>query len=144
MKLTPEQEARRADLRKRNDLHEVTCDRISPRKKNGWRVIEPDEAVKINAIAPFDNVDRNELEILDFMADESTKPYFAYVDRAVTEVHTWMSGLLGKIYWHGSKFRSVFGDERINFRAKGIDGRIWAGTFYCSAGDYCRMRPVKS
>jgi hypothetical protein len=40
-------------------------------------------------------------------------------------------------------FRDNFDGVRQNFRALGINGAVYSGTAYLSAGDYVRMRPVK-
>lgn len=87
--------------------------------------------------------------------------YFAYwhtPDKATVEANTiagirtprtittWMGDLLATVTWEGAPYQCpAFGGwptTRVNFRAKGIDGREWCGTYYKSSGDYVRMRPM--
>jgi len=58
----------------------------------------------------------------------------------------WTGRELARVTWAGNPYRcpAIGGSSvRQNFRARGIDGRDWAGTYYTSSGDYCRMRPTK-
>lgn len=100
------------------------------------------------------NEQRSAAEVAAFKAD-TPGPYFAYhagpafrprgermaVGRRIT---TWMNDDLAAVIEAGDTFRSAFGDTRQNFRALGINGVTYAGTAYLSAGDYVRMRAVKS
>lgn len=78
-------------------------------------------------------------------------PYFAYWHKAkqggYPYITTWMGDRLATVYWRGANYYcSAFGgwpSERVNFCAKGIDGREWYGTYYKSSGTYVRMRPCK-
>ena len=45
--LTPAQSARLSELQAMHSAHESACDRISPRKRSGWRVITPEENAQI-------------------------------------------------------------------------------------------------
>jgi hypothetical protein len=64
------------------------------------------------------------------------------------KITTWMGDTLATVTWVGREYHppafGSFPSTRINFRAKGIDGRTWAGTYYKSSGSYVRMRPVKA
>lgn len=75
--------------------------------------------------------------------------YFAYrascPNETLSSIVTWMGDDLARVTWRGDTFRSSFGDRRQNFRALSIDGKThYSGTAYLSAGDYVRMRKVKS
>ena len=76
----------------------------------------------------------------------SDAPYY----KRAPEIRTWTGCVLATVVWVGKVYTSpTFGGwpgngQRQNFRAKGIDGRNWAGTYYRSSGDYVRMRVVKS
>lgn len=62
-------------------------------------------------------------------------------------INTFMGDKLADVTWWGRVFKSPgFGrcSERVNFRAHGIDGREWYGTYYKSSGDYVRMRVRKT
>jgi hypothetical protein len=99
----------------------------------------------------------NAAEVAAFMA-EKPSPYFAYWNARGRwslpgvspelvpgdTITTWMGDKLAGITWTGNPFGSSFGDRRQNFRAKGINGATYSGTAYLSAGDYVRMRAVKS
>lgn len=69
------------------------------------------------------------------------------VSHRIAEICTWMGDVLATVTWKGAEYSSPafggFPSKRINFRARGIDGRMWAGTYYKSSGDYVRMRVVK-
>jgi hypothetical protein len=60
---------------------------------------------------------------------------------------TWTGELLARVTWAGAPYEcpafGSFPSTRRNFRAVGIDGRVWAGTYYQSSGDYVRMRALK-
>ena len=71
-----------------------------------------------------------------------TNRVFAYWHKAA-EIRTWMGGILARITWTGNEYSCPFGSRRINFGARGIDGRTYSGTYYKSSGDYVRMRVVK-
>lgn len=68
--------------------------------------------------------------------------YFAYIDGA--KITTWTGDELARVVWSGDRFSDNFGGTRRNFRARGINGVTYSGTAYVSAGDYVRMRAVKS
>jgi hypothetical protein len=97
---------------------------------------------------PADNEDRTLVEVYEF-AHENTGAdgHTGYVDRDLTRVTTFMGDLLATITERGPKYKipafGGFPSERRNFRARGIDGHIYAGVAYVSSGDYCRMRRVK-
>lgn len=103
------------------------------------------------------NEQRSAAEVAAFKAD-TPGPYFAYwnvrgrwAQPGVSPelvpgdtLTTWTGDVLAEMTWTGDPFYSSFHDRRQNFRARGINGVVYSGTAYLSAGDYARMRPVKS
>jgi hypothetical protein len=85
-------------------------------------------------------------EVEAFKARTSTK-WGGYFHASNKAVQTWMGDKLADVTWVGRIYKvttpSGGRSERFNFRAKGIDGRTWAGTAYTSSGDYVSMRVVK-
>ena len=83
------------------------------------------------------------LEVYEFLEDPPDK-YFAYVDEKEMRLITWTGQTLGKIIKMGGKFKGNMGDDRITIIVKGINGREYYGTYYCSAGDYARIKAYKN
>ena len=72
--------------------------------------------------------------------------WFAYMSSDKERVTTWVGDALARITWLGAEYKCpAFGwpSTRQNFRARGIDGRDWYGTYYVSSGDYVRMHACK-
>lgn len=73
--------------------------------------------------------------------------WFAYMGKDCTHITTWVGDVLAEVTWLGDPYKCPafggFGSTRVNFRARGIDGRNWYGTFYLSSGDYVRMQACK-
>ena len=120
------------------------------RGKNGWASYKPEE---MPAGCEMTNEERSAIEVYEFERRTEAGPYFAYIGHSKgreslgpATVSTFTGDKLADIIDTGKPYRCpAFGrsSTRQNFRARGIDGRIWSGTFYKSSGDYCRMRPVK-
>lgn len=101
------------------------------------------------------NEQRSAAEVAAFIAEKPDR-YFAYHNAKqsgfdpVLRLHrgdritTWTGEGLGTVKWSGDPFRDNFDGIRQNFRALGINGITYSGTAYLSAGDYVRMREVKS
>jgi hypothetical protein len=90
------------------------------------------------------NAEASKQEVAEFKAQTSDK-WFGYFNAANRAVQTWTGDKLADVTWTGPIYRTpCFGgfSKRFNFRAKGVDGRGWAGTAYASSGDYVRMRVV--
>lgn len=112
--------------------------------RGGWRSLDttkyPDH--------PEVNKERGEIEAYNFAhnnSGEGEERYFAYYNaaRVTHEITTWTGDTLAKVVWRGLAYRSGFGGKRINFRAQGIDGHLYAGTYFTSSGSYVRMRRIK-
>jgi hypothetical protein len=90
---------------------------------------------------PICNAAISLLEVYEFLNDPPER-YFAYVGHS--HITTWTGDILGSIVAMGVQFSSNFGDKRQSLRVKAINGKIYAGTYYKSAGDYCRLKAVKN
>lgn len=94
------------------------------------------------------NAELSEAEVAAFKA-RHTDRWFAYWKDLPqgSEICTWTGTVLATVTWKGREYRmpafGCFPSKRINFRARGIDGRMWSGTYYVSSGDYVRMRAMK-
>jgi len=103
------------------------------------------------------NDETSQLEYYEWVNDPP-KDYFAYVfeeERTVTyaqthtfkvpvAIGTWTGEKLGTITSYSHKWMSNFGDYRISIRVTGTNGKYYYGTYFCSAGAYCRLKECKS
>jgi hypothetical protein len=115
-------------------------------KPNGWRVIPKEAVEKLTKRGIYvDNDERSRLEVYDFVKVKPVK-YIAYVyeiDGRPASITTWTGEIIGRVTSVFPAYRSCFGDKRVNFRARMICGRTFSGTYYKSAGDYCRLKVFK-
>lgn len=109
---------------------------------HGGKVFSPDGEVDVDpADVDQRNAETSAKEVAAFAARAADK-WFAYWHEG-REIRNWMGAKLADVTWQGRPYNTPgFGrsSERVNFRAKGIDGRMWSGTYYKSSGDYVRMR----
>jgi hypothetical protein len=140
MKITDTPRTRLAQLRQDHEAHEAACDAISPRTRNGWRVITPDESARIQAIAPFNNDLRDELETLQFL-DQPPERLFCYPSGDLKTLTGFMGNTLARVISLGSPYRSNMGDKRQHVRVLAINGVEYSGTIY---GTYARLRMAKT
>jgi len=92
------------------------------------------------------NAATSKREVAEFKANQSPGKYFAYMSGDHKRITTWTGDKLADVTFYGQPYKvPAFGwpSTRVNFRAKGIDGRNWAGTYFESSGSYVRMSPVK-
>lgn len=92
-------------------------------------------------INPPTNEERSAVEVWEFNANPPAA-YFAYVYPERGEVGTWTGQRLGRLTL-GKPYRDNFGGERVPVWMDGGNGKMYAGTWYKSAGDYCRLKKVK-
>lgn len=92
-------------------------------------------------INPPSNAERSALELWEFNANPPAA-YFAYVYPERLEVGTWTGQRLGRLTL-GTPYRDNFGGTRVPVWMDGGPGKMYAGTWYKSAGDYCRLRKVR-
>jgi hypothetical protein len=94
------------------------------------------------------NILTSQKEVKRFKTNRTPGPYFAYYTNPGSDfITTWMGDTLAKVTYLGPEYTcpafGCFPSKRRNFRAIGIDGRKWFGTYFVSSGDYVRMKPVK-
>lgn len=100
------------------------------------------------------NEERSSVERYEFCLNPPDR-YFVYIKtrrRADTNAEdlrfqgaatTWTGDYLGSVTF-GYAFRSGFGDTRVPVTIHAINGRVYHGTYYKSAGDYARVKQAKS
>lgn len=125
-----------AALRTRHDNYHAA--RVALCGKRNY--VTPEDAAQLPPSLSNDEI--SALEVWEFEHDKPGK-YFAYVDKEIRRITTWTGDLLGFITW-SSRWQSNFGDRRVSIRVKAINGLTYSGTFFESAGDYCRLRVVKA
>ena len=87
------------------------------------------------------NQETSRQEVAEWIAKPPER-YFAYVDVKRMKLTTWVGDILGSIQL-GRSYRSSFGDWRRSITVQGTNGHTYHGTFYESAGDYCRIKRKK-
>ena len=84
------------------------------------------------------------IEVYEFVNDPPDK-YFGYISEKNKTLTTWTGEKLGKVLGLWSLgWRSNFGDTRVSIEVIGINGLRYYGTYYKSAGDYCRITAYKN
>lgn len=81
------------------------------------------------------------LEKFDFL-NHPPERLFAYYDRDLRCVTTWMGDVLGTIVHRGRESRP-FGGRVVPIRVRAINGYMYSGRCNLSGGDYCRLRRGK-
>lgn len=111
--------------------------------RGGWRSLD----TKAHPDHKDANKERGEVEAYDFKHKDTGADgsYFAYYNGNAAQhlITTWMGDTLARVTWRGMPYRAGFGGTRINFRALGIDGKTYAGTYFTSSGNYVRMKRIK-
>lgn len=131
-----------SELKRREKLHNAFVE--TKRSKNGWASYNHGEDVKALGFH-FTNNMRSKLEIRAFMKEKPEK-YFCYMHK--DESGKWiLTNFIGKtlgtvkvtsVY----RFYGNLSNEKIYFRAKGINGINYIGIGY-GEGVYCRIRKAK-
>lgn len=83
----------------------------------------------------------SQIEFYEWMTNPPTK-YFSYVDFRAGKLTTWTGEVLGEIDFV-SRWKSNMGDTRYSIRVDGTNGKRYYGTYFSSAGDYCRLTMCK-
>lgn len=136
-------------LRAKIDAYLAWVDTI--RGANGWASYQPED---VPATVPrVSDAERSQVEVYEFCANPPDR-YLVYVRRIAVapgvvgkdiEATTWTGQLLGKgrlgIPYKCGKGLGVSRRYPISF--KGINGRVYRGTFFASSGDYARVHWVK-
>ena len=132
--ITPEQAA---DIRKRNNALLAWVDSI--RGKNGWASYRPED--KPSSVPDLTNEERSALEVFDFVSNPPDK-YFLYINEVTHNATTWTGETLGRVSF-GCEYRDNFGGRRVPVTVRGINGRVYHGTYYKSSGNYARIKASK-
>jgi hypothetical protein len=122
-----------ADIRARVDRYREW---VKGRNRNNYK---PDE---VPTDCRVSNDEQSTLEVYDFV-NEKPERYFLYIREEMRQAITWTGDLLGSVSF-GHAYRDNFGGLRVPIRIHAINGRTYAGTYYKSAGDYARVKAVKS
>lgn len=133
-------------LRYKIEAHERARKAYDPegyRRGRGYDARDMKAIEEMSGVAWPTNEERSQVEVYEFFHDPPDR-YFVYVDPQFKKVRTWMGDVLGDILWTGSEYRSPMGDRRRNIRVLGINGVMYSGTCYVSAGDYCRIRKMSA
>lgn len=84
------------------------------------------------------NAERSRAEVAAFMEEKPDK-YFLYIKEGSKTATTWTGDKLGDVSF-GRPYRSNMGDVRVPVTVRGINGIVYVGTYFKSAGDYARVR----
>ena len=122
--------------------------RTSPlvsRARNGAGSYKPEDCPEECRV---DNAESSALEVYDFYTTPPERA-FVYVRivqncgyyglRSYGQVTTWVGDKLGDLTL-GDSYRDNFGGTRRAVTVKAINGAVYVGTYYQSAGDYARIR----
>jgi len=129
------------ELREKIDAHKNW---LEARDYKSYRTEECPEDLRVT------NEQRSAVEVYEWENDPPEQ-YFAYVNgkhRTVDgityrpTITTWMGDTLGYVIF-GVEYRSCFGDKRVPMCVTGTNGKKYYGTYYKSAGDYCRLKAYK-
>lgn len=94
--------------------------------------------------ARVSNEEISALEVYDWEANPPDKK-LVYI-KEIAPRHglatTWMGDTLGKAVL-GNPWVSNFGDKRVPVWVRGINGKMYYGTYFKGAGEYARLRRMK-
>lgn len=92
---------------------------------------------------------RGKVEQYEFLHNPPDKYFLYYSERPINDRGsfqtwgtTWNGEILGRIHT-GKEWRDNFGGKRVSFIMSGINGLTYHGTYFKSAGDYCRIKQSK-
>jgi hypothetical protein len=81
----------------------------------------------------------SKLEVYEFIHNPPDK-VFAYYDKSMTKVTTWMGDKLGDIIWRGQQVQRWNYGRTQAIRVRGVNGVMYAGHCNLTGGTYCRLR----
>ena len=93
-------------------------------------------------IDPPSNDELTALELYEWRTDPPDQ-YFLYINTDARIATTWTGATLGDVCL-GREYRDNFGGVRVPVWITGTNGRRYQGTYFKSAGDYARVRKVKT
>jgi len=135
-------ESKYKELRERIDKHYAW---LQARDFKPYKTEECPQVLRVT------NEEYGAVEVYEWHNDPPDK-YFAYVKVGCVYVDgvgtyeatvtTWMGDTIGHAGL-GCKYRSNFGDIRVPISVTGTNDKHYYGTYYKSAGDYCRLTAYK-
>lgn len=96
---------------------------------------------ELSSIEVFEFCDNPPEKYVAYVGEEN-KAYFMPNDGKPVFITTWTGERLGHAFM-GKPYRSNFGDKRRTIRVYAINKKQYTGTYYYSAGNYCRLRLIK-
>ncbi len=118
------------------------------KRGGGYTPADQREIERIAGCKSPSNEDLSALEVYDFVHSPPDK-YFLYIDRKNNTATTWMGDIIGHVAvpraWGQEMLSNIpVGDARITIAVRGINGVSYRGTYFAGAGDYARVKRVKS
>lgn len=132
-----------ADIRRREKLAQSWLQKRRS-GRGGWVSYDPkDPKLPPSVRRQPTNEERSELEMFEFMRNRPDR-YFAYYDKDMSKVTTWMGQKLGDIIWRGQVYKTGWwpGARKQRVRVRAVTGDTYAGPCELDAGNYCRLRKV--
>jgi hypothetical protein len=127
-----------ADIRTRNMALTAWVDSI--RGKNGWASYRPED--KPAGVPDVTNEEQSSLELFEFVTNPPEK-YFLYVNEQQRMATTWTGEKLGEVRF-GREYKDNWGRKRVPVTVYSVNGYVYSGTYYRSAGDYARVKASKT
>jgi len=95
--------------------------------------------IPVNTTTDKMNQWRAKVEYYEFV-DKPPVRYFSYINETHHTMGCWTGGIvLGSVSF-GRAWKDNFGGTRVPITVQGINGCTYYGTYYKSAGDYCRIK----
>jgi hypothetical protein len=126
-------------LKELSKRHEAFVD--TKRGRNGWACYKPEE---VPEDARMTNEQRNAIEVYEFVHNPPER-YFLYINQTKGIATTWMGETLGSVVF-GREYRCpAFGwhSTRVPVTVRGINGKLYHGTYFKSSGTYARIKLAK-
>lgn len=99
------------------------------------------KAEEVAHLNPPTNEERGSVELFDLLNDKPQR-YLLYINEGKRLATTWMGDKLGDVQF-GQTWHDNFGGQRQSVRINAINGWIYSGTYFKSAGDYARVKAIK-
>jgi hypothetical protein len=109
--------------------------------KSGWSSYKHEDAIAAGINPPTD-AELSSFELFEFCRAKPDR-YFLYISEPIGLATTWTGEKLGRVTF-GRAYRDNFGGTRVPVWVKAVNGCSYFGTHFKSAGDYARVRKVKS
>lgn len=139
--------AKAEDIRERVRAFDRAAQAFDPKRYKrggGWTPAEQREIARMAGAPRPSNEEVSGLEVYDFIHSPPDK-YFLYIDEKNHAATTWTGDVLGPVAF-GRSYKSPSAgmpSTRVPITVRGINGVIYVGTYYASAGNYARVRARK-